>query len=145
MCRPWSHPRRWCHHPRSPATGAGNQGAKRNSHQPQITYFWAGLSYSGNCSRGSSNVCAQLLGCVRVFSTWWTVALQASLPMGGFQARILEWVAFYSSRGSSQPRNWTHISCFLPHWHADSLPLSHLGSAILQMHFGNLVNHLMNE
>ena len=28
-----------------------------------------------------------------------------------FQARILEWVAISSSRGSSQPRNQTHVSC----------------------------------
>ena len=34
----------------------------------------------------------------------WTVALQASLSMGILQARILEWVAMPSSRGSSQPR-----------------------------------------
>ena len=27
------------------------------------------------------------------------------------QARILEWVAISISRGSSQPRGWTHISC----------------------------------
>ena len=27
------------------------------------------------------------------------------------QARILEWVAISFSRGSSQPRDWTHISC----------------------------------
>ena len=30
---------------------------------------------------------------------------------GNFQARILEWVAISSSRGSSQPRDRTHISC----------------------------------
>ena len=123
----------------------GHQGAKRNSHQPQITHFWAGLSFLGNCSRGSPNVCAQLLSCVRVFSTWWTVARQAPLPMGVFQTRMWEWVAFSSSRGSFQPRNWTHFSCLLLPWHADSLPLSHLGSSILQMHFGTLVNHLMDE
>ena len=29
---------------------------------------------------------------------------------GIFQARILEWVAFSSSRGSSPPSDWTHIS-----------------------------------
>ena len=28
-----------------------------------------------------------------------------------FQARILEWVAIPYSRGSSQPRDWTHFSC----------------------------------
>ena len=27
------------------------------------------------------------------------------------QARILEWVAMPSSRGSSRPREWTHVSC----------------------------------
>ena len=31
--------------------------------------------------------------------------------MGIFQARILEWVAIPSSRGSSRPRNWTRVSC----------------------------------
>ena len=30
---------------------------------------------------------------------------------GILQARILEWVAMSSSRGSSHPRNWTHVSC----------------------------------
>ena len=29
---------------------------------------------------------------------------------GVLQARILEWVAFPFSRGSPQPRDWTHIS-----------------------------------
>ena len=29
---------------------------------------------------------------------------------GILQARILEWVAFLFCRGSSQPRDWTHIS-----------------------------------
>ena len=30
---------------------------------------------------------------------------------GIFQARILEWVAILYSRGSSQPRDWTRVSC----------------------------------
>ena len=30
---------------------------------------------------------------------------------GIFQARIQQWVAISSSRGSSWPRDWTHISC----------------------------------
>ena len=32
---------------------------------------------------------------------------------GILQARILEWVAVYFSRGSSQPRDRTHISCIV--------------------------------
>ena len=42
-------------------------------------------------------------------------AMECSLPgssvLGIFQARVLEWVAISSSRGSSQSRDWTCISC----------------------------------
>ena len=51
---------------------------------------------------------------------------------GIFQARILEWGAISSSRGSSQGLNpW------LLHWQADSLPLGHQGSlwAVTPSHF----------
>ena len=37
--------------------------------------------------------------------------LPASSVHGISQARILEWVAIFFSRGSSQPRNRTYISC----------------------------------
>ena len=37
-----------------------------------------------------------------------TYALQ---PNGILQARILEWVAFPFSRGSSQPRDQSQVSC----------------------------------
>ena len=30
---------------------------------------------------------------------------------GILQARIMEWAAMHSSRGSSQPRDWTYVSC----------------------------------
>ena len=41
---------------------------------------------------------------------------------GILQARILEWVAMPSCRGSSQPRNQTGISDLSPALQADSLP-----------------------
>ena len=51
---------------------------------------------------------------------------------GILQARILEWVATPSSRGSSRLRDRTCISCYLLlHWQADPLPLSQLGSPVL--------------
>ena len=59
-----------------------------------------------------SSLC--MLSCVRLFETPWTVAHQVPLSMGFFillQGRILEWVAHSSSRGSSQPRDRTHVSC----------------------------------
>ena len=39
------------------------------------------------------------------------MSLPGSSVHGIFQARILEWVAISFSRGSSQPRDLTHISC----------------------------------
>ena len=56
-------------------------------------------------------ILALSLGCVQLFVTPWTVAHQAPLSMGILQARILEWVAMPSSRGSSQPRDRTQVFC----------------------------------
>ena len=60
---------------------------------------------------------------ILLFATLWTVACQASVSMGILQARILVWVVMPSSRGSSQARDWTHVSCiscisgrFFTHW-----------------------------
>ena len=69
-----------------------------------------------------------VLSHVRLFATPWTVARQGASVHGIFQARILEWVAISSSRRSSQPRDWTSVSCLLLHWQADSSPLCYLGS-----------------
>ena len=48
---------------------------------------------------------------VRHFATLGMVARQSPLPMGFLWARTLEWVAMPSSRGSSQPRDQTRVSC----------------------------------
>ena len=45
------------------------------------------------------------------------------------QARILEWVAMPSSRGSSQPRVWTRASHLL-HWQGGSLPVEPPGKSL---------------
>ena len=47
----------------------------------------------------------------QLFVTPWTVVQQVPLSIGILQARIVEWVAMPSSRGSSQPRDWTQVSC----------------------------------
>ena len=63
------------------------------------------------CSDCYPTLCvyAKSLSCVRLFVTAWTVARQAPLSTGIFQARILEWVTMPSSRRSSQPRDQTCI------------------------------------
>ena len=60
--------------------------------------------------------CCVVLSCsvMSDSATSWTVAHQAPLFVGILQAKILEWVAMPSSRGSSQPRD--------PALQADSLP-----------------------
>ena len=60
-----------------------------------------------------NSLCAFVLSCfnrVQLFATPLTTACQARLSLGILQARILEWVAMASSRGSSQPRDRTQIS-----------------------------------
>ena len=47
----------------------------------------------------------KLLSHVQLFATPWTYRVHGIL-----QPRILEWVAFPFSRGSSQPRDWTQVS-----------------------------------
>ena len=61
--------------------------------------FWIFNEYILN----GSEVKWKLLSRVQLFATPWTVH-------GILQARILEWVTFPFSRGSSQPRDWTQVS-----------------------------------
>ena len=96
-----------------------NMDVQISLQDPVFNYF---VSIPRNEFAGSY-MCAQLLSCAWLFATLWTVALQAPLSMGFFQARILQWVAISFSRGSSQPRDWTcvsEISCIgrqiLYHW-----------------------------
>ena len=58
------------------------------------------------------------------FATPWTLQLPLGFSVHRiFQARILQWVAISSSRGSSQLKDWTHVSSvsciagrFFSHW-----------------------------
>ena len=56
-------------------------------------------------------MCAQLLSCVQLFCDLMDWSPPGSSVHGIFQARILEWVAIPFSRGSSQPRDQTSVSC----------------------------------
>ena len=47
---------------------------------------------------------------VQLFASPWTVVCQAPVFTGIFQARVPEWVAMASSRGSSQPRDQTQVN-----------------------------------
>ena len=70
-----------------------------------LRVFWSRLKCHSFVLR------VQSLSRVQLFVTQWTVARQAPLSVGIFQARILEWVAISLSRGSSRPRDQTPDSC----------------------------------
>ena len=65
--------------------------------------------------------CAKLLQSCSTLSDPKDCILPGSSVHEILQAGILEWVAMLSSRGSSQPRDWTCVWC-LQHWQAGSLP-----------------------
>ena len=56
-------------------------------------------------------MCALVTQLCPTLETPWTVACPGSSVHGILQAIILEWVAIPFSRGSSQPRDWTEVSC----------------------------------
>ena len=76
----------------------------------QNSFFWGGGIYWD-----SSHLLFSYVHVLSCFSCVWLCdAMDCSLPgssvHGIQQASILEWVATFSSRGSSQPRDWTHVS-----------------------------------
>ena len=82
------------------------------------------------------SVCVCVCVCVRalmcsVAQLCLTHGLPCSSVLEIFQARMLEWVAISSSRGSSQPRDQTHVSY-----------VSGIGGQILY-HVGIIYNKLM--
>ena len=70
---------------------------------------WLSICLSIEVSCLLSCCCSVAKSCLTLVTPW-TVAHQAPLSMGILQARILEWVAMFSSRGSSQPRDRTQVS-----------------------------------
>ena len=54
---------------------------------------------------------ARVLSCVRFFHNSMDYSPPGSSVHGIFQARIPEWVAISFSKGSSQSKDWTFVSC----------------------------------
>jgi len=83
-----------------------------------------------NCkTKHASTSVVWSLSRIWLFVTPWTVDHQAGSSVHGIsQVWILEWIAIPFPKGSSRPRDQTHISCVycmcLLHWQVDSLPLA---------------------
>ena len=73
-------------------------------------------------------MCVCATDCVQLFVNPLDCILPGSSVHGIFQARILEWVAISSSRGSSLIQELNLCPLCLLFWQAHSLPLCHMGS-----------------
>ena len=77
-------------------------------------------------SRNNFMACICVLSPVQLFSPW-AVACQAPLPMEFSRQEYFSGLTFFYSRGSStQPRDWTCISCI----GLDSFSLAPLGKSL---------------
>ena len=80
--------------------------------------------------------CAKLLqSCLTVCNPM-NCSPPGSSGHGILLARILEWVAMPSFRGSFQPRDWTCVSYSYLHWYVSSLPLAPTGKP--WSHYSNI-------
>ena len=74
---------------------------------------------------------------VKVAQSCPTLCDQWTVVHGILQARILEWVAFPFSRGSSQPRDWAQVSCiagrFFTSWATREAPVREWMSEVTQL------------
>ena len=77
---------------------------------------------------------AQLLQSCPTLCNPMDLARQAPLSMGILQARILEWVAMPSSRGSPWPWDQIHVPYIL-HWQMGSLPSGKPDTSTCQVNF----------
>ena len=78
---------------------------------------WGAIAFSGVYTYilVYTHINTYICACVHAQSCPTLYDLMDCSPLGSsvhgiFQARMLGWVAISSSRGSSQPRDWTHIS-----------------------------------
>ena len=87
----------------------------------RLLFSWLLCSWVAGC------VCAKSLQSYLTLCNPMNCSLPGSSVHGILQAKILEWVAVPSSKGSSWPRNWTRSSCGSC-IAGGFLPLSHPGS-----------------
>jgi len=109
----------WCHPPISSSVAPFSFCLQSFPASGSFPMSWLFKSGGQSIGVSASHQSFQWMLCYAVLShchVWlfanpWTVAHQAPLSMGILQARILEWVAMPSSRGSFQLRGQTQVSC----------------------------------
>ena len=101
----------------------------QSKHPKRRKQKWHGLLRPSLRSHSATLLYHQVLATQSCPSLCNPIVSPGSSVRGILQARILEWVAIPFSRGSSQPRNWTLVSCiegrFFTIW-AIRWPIYHL-------------------
>ena len=91
------------------ATSQAEEVQLRRSSTWSSLKLWITVLYTCNLHNAAAVV--QSLSHIWLFWDPSDCSSLGSSVHGIFQARILEWVAIFFSKGSSQPRDWTQISC----------------------------------
>ena len=86
------------------------------------SHYWRMSPLSGLIVLRSTSIVVQLLNGVQLFCNPMDSSLPDSSAHGISQTRILEWVVISISRGSSWPRDRTHISCITVGFFTIELP-----------------------
>ena len=85
------------------------------------------MTYARTTSLYVAHACAQMLRCIQLFVTPWTVACQSFLSMGFSGQEYWSGLPFPSPGALPDPG----IEPVSSAWQVDSLPLCHLGSPVL--------------
>ena len=85
------------------------------------------ITYARTTSLYVAHACAQMLCCIQLFVTLWTVACQSPLSMGFSRQEYWSGLPFPSPGALPDPG----IEPVSSAWRVDSLPLCHLGSAFM--------------
>ena len=101
---------------------------------PPAVRLWGAAAEKSQKSRPNPVICKLVAGCIVVYllscDQLFCDPMDCGLPVssvhGILQARILEWIAISFSRGSSWPRDWTHVPCigrWMPYlWATEEAP-----------------------
>ena len=84
---------------------------------------------------------AKLLGYIQLFTTRWTIAHQAPVPLEFSQQEYWSGLPFPSSRDLPDPR----IESWSPALQAESLPSEPLGESLAIVKLGDTFNNFQND
>ena len=87
-----------------------------HTHFPELLLTTDSLAHSFLTILGSG---LATKSCLTLVTPWTVCSLPGSTVHGILQARIPEWVIIYFSRGSSQPKNRTWVSCIAGRFFTD--------------------------